>query len=1042
MKLICRTKLHFRKGNSNKVYEVDLCETGEKYVVNFRYGRHGTALREGTKTNEPVSLEKAEKIFERLVNEKKRKGYHITEERKEEAEKSKSTTPKSVDEKKRIETILKKLTASNAKSDPRIERVIWRVGELKIKEATPHLIELLGTAKELRDYCIAWSLGFCGDEKTIPQLEKLLSHKADFVRRIAREAIFKLGDETKRNELIEKSISELPKVLQNLATRGTAKNFDKALGEIFKKQKTEAYDLLTRIYEIDNEITRSVLLDALKIIPLAPRAFRPIRHIYKMAEYRRDPEVFGAIARRFEIEKAVFHTSPWWDAVYFQKDDGTWEYINDRKKELAKENSRLAFSNRTKDYFCRRTWRTLRRLGELGNPDYVKLAVGALLAYSDEDEQETKTSVYYDYYHTGEWNWQNPLRKEIKWDTFSPYLLFNHILYENSPRYELKTNSRGFRLREGFDFGSEPPRAREEAFPELWEKQPVGLLHLLSASECQPVHEFAVKALRVCTDFIEDLETDAIIMLLSRPYEATATLGFELAEAAYDPSDPDVELVVAVATCENDLARRKAFDWIDSKRELFAKDTSVLLKLLTSKHSNVRDFGTKLLKATNYTDHEAQNLIGVLISEMLAFDEGKNEIAADLGKAVLASFAKNLRTLNLKIVKDLLSHELVEVQEFGGNILLNHETPAVGLSDELINSLIRSEFEEIRAIGVKLFGQLPDENLLKRENVILALLSHELVDVHNSTRPIVLRLAGKHRGFAKNFSQFLFISLLTEEKHEGVNARLLEVLKEIPVWTKFADIETARLLTESDFAEAKEAGGLILMARADDWGAEFTISEIVDFTNNEIRSIRQTSWKLAENRGEKLREDVSYLIRALDAKWADSREFWREVFRKEFTADELTPEVLVAICDSVKEETQKFGRDLLLHYFEEENGTEYLLKLSEHPSPEMQLFATNYLENHAADSPEKFEKLIPYFTRVLSLVNRSRVAKDRCLQFMETEGLKNAGSARLVAKVLARQSATVAIGDKAAMIESMLKLRRNFPGLELPINIKQTEVRG
>ena len=30
MKLVCQTKLQFKEGASDKVYEVDLCETGEK----------------------------------------------------------------------------------------------------------------------------------------------------------------------------------------------------------------------------------------------------------------------------------------------------------------------------------------------------------------------------------------------------------------------------------------------------------------------------------------------------------------------------------------------------------------------------------------------------------------------------------------------------------------------------------------------------------------------------------------------------------------------------------------------------------------------------------------------------------------------------------------------------------------------------------------------------------------------------------------------------------------------------------------------------
>jgi len=76
MKLIKQSQLHFQDGTSDKVYEVDLCEVGnETYLVNFRYGRRGLQLREGTKTDLPVSLEEAEKVFKKLVESKTKKGY-------------------------------------------------------------------------------------------------------------------------------------------------------------------------------------------------------------------------------------------------------------------------------------------------------------------------------------------------------------------------------------------------------------------------------------------------------------------------------------------------------------------------------------------------------------------------------------------------------------------------------------------------------------------------------------------------------------------------------------------------------------------------------------------------------------------------------------------------------------------------------------------------------------------------------------------------------------------------------------------------------
>jgi bifunctional non-homologous end joining protein LigD len=67
--------LHYREGNSDKVYHVQLVEVEGGYVVNFQYGRRGSTLQTGTKTAIPVTRYEAEKTFAKLVAEKKAKGY-------------------------------------------------------------------------------------------------------------------------------------------------------------------------------------------------------------------------------------------------------------------------------------------------------------------------------------------------------------------------------------------------------------------------------------------------------------------------------------------------------------------------------------------------------------------------------------------------------------------------------------------------------------------------------------------------------------------------------------------------------------------------------------------------------------------------------------------------------------------------------------------------------------------------------------------------------------------------------------------------------
>ena len=80
MKLVRQTVLQFREGTSDKVYEIDLCELGpESYVVNFRFGRRGSKLQDGSKTPLPVSRAQADKVWDALVREKTTKGYRAAD---------------------------------------------------------------------------------------------------------------------------------------------------------------------------------------------------------------------------------------------------------------------------------------------------------------------------------------------------------------------------------------------------------------------------------------------------------------------------------------------------------------------------------------------------------------------------------------------------------------------------------------------------------------------------------------------------------------------------------------------------------------------------------------------------------------------------------------------------------------------------------------------------------------------------------------------------------------------------------------------------
>ena len=70
-----RTTLYYREGSSDKVYQAAIEPEGDLFLVTFAFGRRGTTLSTGTKTPEPVDLDTATRIFNKLVSEKRAKGY-------------------------------------------------------------------------------------------------------------------------------------------------------------------------------------------------------------------------------------------------------------------------------------------------------------------------------------------------------------------------------------------------------------------------------------------------------------------------------------------------------------------------------------------------------------------------------------------------------------------------------------------------------------------------------------------------------------------------------------------------------------------------------------------------------------------------------------------------------------------------------------------------------------------------------------------------------------------------------------------------------
>jgi predicted DNA-binding WGR domain protein len=1091
MQLIQRKVLLCQEGNSDKVYEIDLYQVSDnRYLVNFRYGRRGTTLNEGTKTVAAVAtLDQAQRVFDRLLNEKLRGGYRdITDQGMGEAPPVAAPIPIPIvlqpivspiapSDDAREQRILSYLQAALSgqarpphKKQWKLDRMIWRAGELQLRSAAPLLIQLMQqqpSVSPLRRYCLAWALGFCGDERAVPLLEQIHRNETmpEHVRRIALEAIFKLST-VKRDELRSELMQQLPEDIRTAMLGGTSVeevltvvesyldegDAAQAVSVSYNAQRNslmlnlgggspvQPFEVLDQFYQIDNDYTRPVVLAILQTVPFVPPYFQRIRHIFKIAEYRRDAEVLGLLTYRFDQEPAIQIGQDPRTGALIRRNDGVQVQYRQCNPKLT--DTQISYQSKTRSYLRRRTWRSLRRLAELASPDYVRLAAQVLLQYSDADAEPARESVSY------QWNWRTHQREEIRrvrWDQFAKFLTLNHILYENSPRYELKNRGKAWRCKGTYKFGDPAHQVREEAFPHLWEQQPSALLNLLLDSQCAPVHEFAAKALRACAGFCQGLTLETLLNLLSRPYEATAQLGFELARQRYRPAHPNVELVLAIANCAHTPARTQAHQWITDQRDTFLQQGTLIAGLVVSTHADTRAFARQLLNTAILDDATARSLIGRILAALLSLDEYQGALASDAAETLRIGFTPQLRSLRLEIILDLLRHPLPELQTLGAQILLNHEMPVVDLPAGLIDALLSSPYESVRVIGVRLFGQLPDEQLLQKSQLLITLATHELPDLRDAIRPGIRRLATHHPEFAQQLVTHLLQILQAPEPHPGVHSFIAQVLnQDIPGWMHQATQAETWDLLQVPSSAAQEVAGRVIETRAAEWAESLETSVIALLTHHEVMAVRQSGYQMLRQSLPRLKQSAIELMNTVmvfDSRWADAKQFGFELFGQHLQPEDFPPAVVISVCDCIDPAVRQFGRDLLTQCFQSRDGQEYLMKFSEHPANDMQIFASHYLESYAGGHPDRLQELQPYFARVLAQVNRGRVAKQRIFAFLDTEATQSEASAKIVTEILTRQSVAVAIGDKSKTIATLLKIHQTFPHLDVPIQVKSVAVR-
>lgn len=916
-------------------------------------------------------------------------------------------------------------------------RLVWRCGELRVVEALPLLLQIKTGQTPMLDYVLAWALGRIGTIDVIKPLNALVElgrrREDDALQVIARTGLSRNLPDSDKARFIQSILQTLPESWQIAIVDKARTSLVEAMNKALKQPK-ESYHLIADLYLLNeaHPICREAIKTWLNLAPVNGGGyFRSIRQLMKSAELLEDAELLGMLAYKVQKAKPNFQNSRW-----------GYRYINGKylqlSKEIVKTNSTIAFSAVSKEYFLNRFVRNLRRKGTAGDPDFVDLATGILLSYKDTDMEEAYSKDFWSYRQDESRRWISE-KRTLHYPSHAKYRIFNYLLFSNSDRIEKDKAGKKWLFQAGKNLETPKSNVREEAFPTLWDRRPQGLLHLLVESECELVHEFATKAAKANSRRIQAVvDLDFAKLLLSKKYKATIDYGLDLVKAKYSNREPDASLVFLLLNHEHTPARTLGLDYLNQQKDFFLQQTEFLAELLFVIAPTAVAWTDHNLTAQSYTHDQSVAIIGRSIAQMMAHSEEATEAERQgiliAGEHLSKHFGEELSKVHFDLIQDLLQHPLSELQVFAGKILLNYQTPVNELPEDLLLSLINGDIPELRTVGIELLGKLPDNDLLEKNELLVGLCVSPHAEVRQNIYPVIVRLAKGKPAFGDQMVQQLAPYLLRKELHEGRDEDLIGVLtNDLKQHLSTIPLEITMNLLYSPRKAAHELGSHLLDHYVEP--KDLTIRQIVRLGSNELVAVRKWVWKMYAENIDRIRFESREGVRLMDATWEDSRDFAFDFFRTHFKKEDWTADVLVSICDSVFPMVQQFGREMITEYFKEEDGEQYLLQLSEHPSASLQEFATNYLERFAENKPKRIEDLKPYFITVLSQVNKSAVAKQRIFEFLKKEGSKSEIVATIITEVLSRQSATMAIGDKTRCISIMRHLQTLYPVIAMPIQV-------
>ncbi|TCS94880.1 hypothetical protein EDD58_103303 [Hazenella coriacea] len=674
------------------------------------------------------------------------------------------------------------------------------------------------------------------------------------------------------------------------------------------------------------------------LIPFTDVYFRYIKAIYKLAEWKRDYKTWAVLAHRF-------------DTLYGQG----------------------YFSNKTRHYLRRRTWRTLRNTGRERPSDYIRMSMDVLMQLDES-------------YGT-EFN-----RK---------YWLFNHILYHNSTRYRYRSD--GWTIVNTDDQVAANPLLgdREEAFPDLWDTYPEQLWKLVQEARSGQVILFAGKALRKGNfSFVKNIEDSSLKTL-------------------FKDQHPVRRMVAAAMIC----------DRLDPKQT----DLDTWFDLAISQFPEVREQAYHFLKTNmiHWSEEQLGSIVQRFVSK-LQTDDLAEAIVADWVQLFHHKLKPVLnRIATLQLVQKLMSVSIPAIQELGLLLVTQMDLAKYPLD---ANSLlpILSEIESplcqmARQILSERFTQLQITPSFLVELASIPGEDHQVFTTQFFTDRL-LWLVPFHAELIPELWKRMLRNDLPEEVCDYIREDLLGSL----FWSELeaTPLSKVLLLIDSDSTALQEFGARLIQLIQPE-ASQLTFEQLLNMAHCPVALVREEARGLILQIRKDLTDDG--MVNLVETDWADTRE-WMFSYIKTLSRDEFTTDLIYGLLDTARDDIQQFAMEMVEIHRKELDMKELMLRASESPYPHIHEYALQLADEVSWDA-ELVKRLELFFRTVLFRVNAGRKAKKKALDLLMSLGQQSEELAECVVPLLADVARNETKKELERILLVLTRIQTQYPNLSSPLQL-------